>query len=289
MKRSDADKILQSNKEVHRLEAEIYDSIHPELFGPWEQRRIARDLDFIAPHLADRPEPCVLDIGCGTGNLTLKFLKRGYRVKAVDLSPEMLHRLCSKVSPPDAERLEVVEGDAEEILSDTEAHETYDIIACSSVLHHLPDYRSVLARALCQLRPGGVLYVCHEPLPRMRTGSHTGASALLAKVVRQVDVLYILARKLLVYAIHSLTTQKPFRRIDHSWSDYHLRTGIDPQEILVELQSLGARTLRFETYRSYHSSLISRLDSYFPLSAPSHFRFIVQQVKSDQAIWERTR
>jgi ubiquinone/menaquinone biosynthesis C-methylase UbiE len=288
MKRSVAEEILQSNIEVHRLEAEIYDAIHPELLGPFEQRRVARDLELIASLLGNRSKLCVLDVGCGTGNLTLKFLRRGYRVKAVDLSPEMLHELRSKVSPSDSERLEIIEGDVEEILSATEVHETYDIMAFSSVLHHLPDYSSVLARAFLQLRPGGVLYVCHEPLPRMGTGTHEGPSALLAKMVRHVDDLYILARKLLVYTIQSLTIQRPFRRIDHSWSDYHLQTGIDPQEILLELQSLGAQTRHFSTYRSYHSSLISKLDSLCHLEAPSHFRIIVQRERSEQASWERT-
>jgi 2-polyprenyl-3-methyl-5-hydroxy-6-metoxy-1,4-benzoquinol methylase len=277
MKRSDAEKILQSNKEVHRLEAEIYDAIHPELFGPYERRRIARDLELIASHLGDCPELRALDVGCGTGNLTLKFLRRGYRVKAVDLSPEMLHRLCLKVGPSDAEHLEVVEGDAEEILSAAETHGTYDLISFSSVLHHLPDYKIVLAHALRQLRPNGVLYVCHEPLPRTGVSSPRDPRPLLASILRCMDSLYILSRKLVVYVTHSLRLRAPFGRIDYSWSDYHVRAGIDVQEILLQLQSLGARTLFYESYRNYHSALLTWLDHHCQLSAPTQFRFIVQR------------
>lgn len=277
MKKSVAARILQSNREVHRREAEIYDAIHPELFGRFEQRRIARDIDLIASVVGQGPELCVLDVGCGTGNLALKFLGLGCRVKAVDISPEMLGRLCSKADPRDSERLEVVEGDAKEILSAAETHGTYDIISFSSVLHHLPDYKVVLAHALRQLRSGGVLYVSYEPLPRTGTGSPRDPSPLLASILRRIDGLYILARKLLVYVVHSLKLRAPFGRIDYSWSDYHLRTGIDAQEVLLQLQSQGARTLYYETYRNYYTALLTWLDHHCQLSAPTQFRFIVQR------------
>jgi ubiquinone/menaquinone biosynthesis C-methylase UbiE len=271
-----ADKIRSSNIEVHNREAAIYDAIHPELFGSFEQRKITRDLDLIASIMPTGSPVRVLDIGCGTGNLTLKYLKRGYRVKAVDISPEMISILESKINPIDMSSVQLVVGDAEDLLGDTQTYGTWQIISFSSVLHHLPDYDVVLANAVRQLGPGGVLYICHEPLRKPRTKSGL-VSRLASKILNGIETLYIYARKLLVYSTQSLRARKFFKRIDYRWSDYHSRLGIDAQEILRRLEYAGARTLLYETYRSRYSSLLAALDARLGISEQSHFRLIVRR------------
>jgi ubiquinone/menaquinone biosynthesis C-methylase UbiE len=42
---------------------------------------------------------------------------------------------------------------------------TFDLITCYSVLHHLPDYVEVLHRLSAFLRKGGVMYIDHEASP----------------------------------------------------------------------------------------------------------------------------
>ncbi|HKJ24143.1 MAG TPA: methyltransferase domain-containing protein, partial [Myxococcota bacterium] len=39
----------------------------------------------------------VLDVGCGTGALTLRMARRGARVKAIDVSAEMLEMAAQRV------------------------------------------------------------------------------------------------------------------------------------------------------------------------------------------------
>jgi ubiquinone/menaquinone biosynthesis C-methylase UbiE len=274
-----ADKIRSANLEVHRREAAIYDAVHPELFGSFEQHRINRDVDLVLSRLpAERP-PHVLDIGCGTGNLTLKFLKRGCRVKAVDLSSEMIQRLESKLDPSERARVELLVGDAEQTVADDQTLGSWDVIAFSSVLHHLPDYRRVLLLAWRQLRPGGLLYVCHEPWhsPAIQRGWPKRAAANLLNLL---DVLYIYARKSLIYAIQSLRDRRRFARIDYSWSDYHLQHGIEAELLLHELEKGGAVTLLFETGRVHYLTALSVLDHVLKISVPSQFRFIVQRPDS---------
>ena len=58
-----------------------------------------RDLDYeqwadffekmFTEHMSSRPE-LVLDLGCGTGKMTLTLARRGYDMTGVDYSPEML-------------------------------------------------------------------------------------------------------------------------------------------------------------------------------------------------------
>ncbi len=271
-----ADTIRSSNIEVHNREAAIYDAIHPEIFGLFEQRKITRDLDLIASIMPTRSPVRVLDIGCGTGNLTIKYLKRGYKVKAVDISPEMIGILCSKLNPAESSYVELVVSDVEDIVASTQTYGTWDVISFSSVLHHLPDYKIVLAHAVRQLPPGGVLYICHEPL-RQPNSKRGLASRLACKILNGVDTLYIYARKLLVYSRQSLLARTLFKRIDYRWSDYHSRLGIDAQEILRRLEHAGARTLLYLTYRSRYSSLLAALDARLGISEHSHFRLIVRR------------
>jgi ubiquinone/menaquinone biosynthesis C-methylase UbiE len=269
------EKIRAANIEIHNREAAIYDAVHPEIFGYFEQSKTLKDLALIASMLPEASTVRVLDIGCGTGNLTLKYLRRGHHVTALDISSAMISILKSKVASTDLNRIEFLVGDAEDILT-KEVKFGWDIISFSAVLHHLPDYQRVLAQAVKHLRRGGILYVCHEPVPTrtLRTG-------LLFPVIEQfldgIDNLFICARKLWVYINHSLRARQVFERFDYTWSDYHIRSGLDAEEILRVLHGMGAKTILYETYKSHYSNLLAVLDAYFAISAHSHFRFIIQR------------
>jgi len=271
-----ADRIRNSNIQVHNREAPVYDAAHPEIFGRFEQQRIAKDIDLIASLIATRSCVRVLDIGCGTGNLALKFLNRGYHVRAVDISSQMIEVLRSKVDLTSLDRIEFIVSDAADIMTDTRTYGTWDVIAFSSVLHHLPDYQTVLSFCLRQLRPGGILYVCHEPLAGSTEGKRFGLS-LVIKMLDSADNIYIYARKLFVYLVQSLRNRKLFRRIDYSWSDYHAKIGINADEVIRQLESEGAKTLLYETYRSHFASVLTWLDRFLGFPQHSQFRFIMQR------------
>jgi len=89
----------------------------------------------------------VLDVGCGTGQSRQIYLDRSSSYVGLDLSLESLRLASSRFEgsewmQADACRLPVKTG-------------TFDIVAFSSVLHHLGDRRAALSEALRVLRPGG--------------------------------------------------------------------------------------------------------------------------------------
>ena len=57
---------------------------------------IALMIDSVKMH---RTSPRVLELGCGTGNLTMLFLTQGCTVTGVDLSAEMVEVLKAKLGP----------------------------------------------------------------------------------------------------------------------------------------------------------------------------------------------
>jgi len=71
---------------IYDLLAEFYDKINVDLdYEKWADfiERIIQKCSFEKPEL-------VLDLGCGTGKMTLELAKRGYDMTGIDYSPEML-------------------------------------------------------------------------------------------------------------------------------------------------------------------------------------------------------
>lgn len=93
----------------------------------------------------------VLDLGCGTGSLSLLAAERGHRVTAVDLSPRMAALATRKLAGTDAE---VLIGDA---ARPPVGERSVDVVLARHVLWTLPDPERVLRHWVSLLRPGGRL------------------------------------------------------------------------------------------------------------------------------------
>src|SRR5215831_6866117 len=102
----------------------------------------------------------VLDIGAGTGALTLQAAALGARVTAIDLSSAMVARLTQRLAPyPECKAL-VMDGQAL-----TFEESTFD--AAFSILSTtlLPDWGAGLDEAVRVVRPGGWLGIVHWANP----------------------------------------------------------------------------------------------------------------------------
>jgi len=101
------------------------------------------------------PAAEVLDIGCGTGFLSLELASRGHRVIGVDFAPSMIAQARKKA----AERQAVIryeEADAEQ-LPFTAA--SFDIAVSRHLLWTLPHPERAMDEWIRVLRPGGRLIV----------------------------------------------------------------------------------------------------------------------------------
>jgi len=131
--------------------------------------RLDRAYDRLVSHIREGQD--VLDIGCGTGALTLRAARRGARVKGMDINAGMLEIARRKLADTDAdvgEKVEFAEAGVAEL--DAEASASYDVVSsalCFSELS-LDEVRYALAQVARILKPGGLLLLADEVRPPSR-------------------------------------------------------------------------------------------------------------------------
>ena len=167
------EKILEENRRVHALENKLYLPRHPEQTNFFQERIVDKILNLACSQL--HPNAKILDLGCGTGYLFLRFLKRGFKLTGVDLSSEMIQVLENSIAEKEKERARLVVGDVESYIE--ENIKEFDLIVFSAVMHHLFDYQMVLKRACQGLNSGTKILIFFEPLkqktyPSIRYGLH---------------------------------------------------------------------------------------------------------------------
>ena len=95
----------------------------------------------------------VLDIGCGTGSLSLVMAELGHTVSGFDLSPAMIARARAKAAAAGrAIDFQVMDAAAPRL-----APGQFEVLVCRHLLWALPDLPAVLRRWAALLRPAGQL------------------------------------------------------------------------------------------------------------------------------------
>jgi demethylmenaquinone methyltransferase/2-methoxy-6-polyprenyl-1,4-benzoquinol methylase len=109
------------------------------------------------------PKPHVLDVGCGTADLSLAFASLG-PVTGCDFSHPMLKIGLQKVTNArQSHPVALLEGDA---LALPFARERFDVVVSAFVLRNLADAAEGLMEMRRVMRPGGVLGVMDFCMPR---------------------------------------------------------------------------------------------------------------------------
>lgn len=110
-----------------------------------------------------------LDIGCGTGFLSLELAARGHRVTGIDFAPAML-ALAKKKAVEAGAAIRFEEADAENLPF---APASFDLVITRHVLWTLPHPEAAIDEWIRVLRPGGRLAVIdsHAVSPESATSA----------------------------------------------------------------------------------------------------------------------
>ncbi len=131
---------------------------------PWDPRqylkfagpRLRPGLDLIG-RIPELPARRIVDLGCGTGELTARLCERWpeARVTGLDSSAEMLGRAAEAHPAADHPRLDWVRGD----VAAWQSEGPVDLTFSNAVLHWVGGHETLFPRVLEQLAPGGVFAV----------------------------------------------------------------------------------------------------------------------------------
>jgi ubiquinone/menaquinone biosynthesis C-methylase UbiE len=239
-------RIAEANRQFYATVANLYDRTETCVADPTAQRQIEDDLDRVI-QLTGRPpgELRAMDACGGSGNISLKLLRRGLQTTLVDISPELqeiFRQKCARAGY----HPQVVQSEIGAFLA---VHrEPFDLIVFSSALHHLQDVDGVLSAAFHQLTPGGLLLTLFDPTSRAAMRPWTRRLLRLDyyafKVRHQTaDLPGALLRRMRRKWPRATSDNKTAMALDHSTAgvlaEYHVEKGIDDFALLQRLKTVG--------------------------------------------------
>ena len=248
---------------VHAIEASDYEQLHPEIYNWYEQRATWRRVYLVDQLITGKLTRKALDIGCGTGNTLLKLSSLGFDVVGLDISRHMLDVLFKKGYPANRLICTDVDGFLERYRGGK-----FDVIACSSVLHHLPNYFDTVSNALRLLNAGGVFLVNHEPSRAMDQPQNESPFKLWTVIQRLSWAIQVLRLHL---------SRVKLGRIDYTFSDFHAQDGISVQDLISSLTDEGLKIIHVEHYVAEKTGCGTFLNNRIFHRPPNNFSLIAQK------------
>lgn len=146
-----------------------------------------------------------LDVGCGTGRVTLRLAELGFAVDALDVEEKVVE-IARRVA---ASRNLDIHFAVSDFVREGDAlpGSTYDVVVCTEVLEHIADWQPVV-RTMCRvLKPGGTLIITvpHDPRLFSVIDEHAGHF----RRFRPADILALLDG----FEASCFTTGFPFVRL----------------------------------------------------------------------------
>lgn len=132
-----------------------------KLAESWDENPIPKAIaeafyTYVKAHTEIDKESVIMDYGCGTGHLTLRFAQDVHWIEGMDNSENMLNELARKQQELGIENVALT---LQAFGTDPFPQAFFDMIVSSMTLHHLDDTNFFLDECFYALKPGGRIYI----------------------------------------------------------------------------------------------------------------------------------
>ena len=213
----------------HDSWSKVYDQVYQASFGQLYEDLTKVTLDFVKAHSPKGSR--VLDVGAGTGRMSIPLSKLGYQVTAVDASKEMLKVLSEKDTD---HKIETCHSKLQDLSFD----KNYETVLCVfSVFCYITDYHELkmaLEKLSEMVKTDGYAFI-DVPSYLAFSGRHFSSGTL----ERNVEVIPTKDDKTLFEYKESIVVFDADDRV--TYEDKFLIRYWDPEIILGIIKNLGMR------------------------------------------------
>jgi len=200
----------------------------------------------------------VLDVGAGTGFLSIMLAEMGYEVVGLDISEEMLRRARKKAADRGV-KVEFKLGDAEDLPFDAGS---FDAVVNRAVLWSLPNPEKAIREWKRVLKHGGRLcFFLHEPHAK--------------------EVSQILRRQIGNFLILLVERRNPWNSLYNGKMVENLpfRGGVEPAVILDLLERVGFEGVSAETMEEISKLQREKMPLRYKIAHSNHSQFCYTALK----------
>ena len=260
---SSYEKVVEANRRFYSRFAKLYDATETCVTDAHAQSMLEADLDRVIKELDRHPTKInALDACGGSGNISLKLIRRGVNVTLADVSPELVEIFREKASRLSATPKTCVS----EIKAFLDSNrETYDLIVFSSALHHLENIEDVLASAVRALKPGGFIFTVFDPVAvstqKKLTRVILRLDYILFKVFGQPgELLASVSRRVRRKISGANKNDKQSIALNEDTAgvlaEYHVDTGIDDYALVSSIRKQGSQVVWHQRYGESRHALV---------------------------------
>ncbi len=259
------EKIAEANRQFYSRIADLYETSEVCIHDRTLQAGLEADLDKILPMLGHPTNSIVaLDACGGSGNVSLKLLKRGINTTLADISPEMqsnFRQKCQKANYTP----QIVCSEIGNFLA--QCNDTFNLIIFSSALHHLENIDAVLTLAFERLKPGGLLFSLYDPTLQKQQHMVTRLTLRLEYYAfkaffQTADFPKAIGRRVRRILSRSSPDSKLSSALNANTigmlAEYHIGTGIDDLALVAHMRQVGYEVVWHDRYAEARFQLTRR-------------------------------
>jgi len=250
--RIDSAEVKRKNILHHNVEANLFETIHPEGSSSYEKSKVSRDIRSAVRNLTRHK--LSIDVGCGTGFVTSFELGQFETVVGADISKRMLEVTRARLRGFNG--LSLLLCDAENLPLRSQVA---DFVSVSSVLHHLPNPLKSLREMSRVLKTNGLFYVIREPNDvRFRRFFHLLDEMIIRRLIEFAHCLPFFRRKReKSERLEKLLSEEG---LNYREVDIHCPSGFNIAELSLALSLTNLSVVSANSYHWVFFDFLSRVN-----------------------------